>query len=330
MASNKLRAYAARSDAGFNNQASAFAVWTARRGRSRSGIERAREVVWRGGQLADRVGQAERREIAAGTGLPATERLTLDVAVRDIHEERSANGNGLSVAQPVTAPLGAGMNGSIFSGNGGGFYGNGSGAIDPASGLPLVDNGAVFPTMVRPAFPRHWDRADIAAGRQLPCHRPARSAWRDRGRGQWRFASPGRDRRRLPAGRARLYGRLKSQWACPSLYWISPSARGDVVAKMETDCMVGGRGVQRIPGARCNKHARCSLIPGVRNVNVAEGLRLSTGAERLVVLSGGGQQATTQAPDWSAVRCGVRPAGWSGAAPTRPPRLPATTAGCPR
>jgi hypothetical protein len=305
--SNKLRAYAARSDTGFNNQAAAFAG--GRRDAGVVGETALSERVKLYGEAVssqDRISQAERRGAQLGLAYQATERLTLDVAVRDIHEERSANGNGLSVAQAVTAPLGAGISGSIFSGNGGGFYGNGSGSIDPASGLPLVNNGAVFPTTSGAAsVPETLDAQTLRLGASF------RATDRLGLRGEVEVAVNGDSRRRAAIGadyqlaeRTKLYGRVESQSGLSSLYSISPSARSNVlVAGVETDYMVGGQVFSEYRVRDAINAQDVQLASGVRNVwNVAEGLRLSTGAERLVVLSGGGQQATalTAGADWSA------------------------------
>ncbi len=305
--SNKLRAYAARSDAGFNNQAAAFAG-----GRRDAGVygetplgERVRlygEAV----SSQDRISNAERRGAQLGLSYQATERLTLDIALRDIHEERSANGNGLSVAQPVTAPLGAGNTGSIFSGNGGGFFGNGSGAIDPATGVPLVNNGAVFPTTSGAASgPETLDARTLRLGASY------RATDRLGLRGEIEVAVNGDARRRAAIGadyqlaeRTRLYGRLEAQSGLSSLYSISPSSRSNVlVAGLETDYMAGGQFFSEYRMRDAINAQDLHLASGVRNVwDVSDGLRLSTSAERLVVLSGGGQQATalTAGADWSA------------------------------
>ena len=303
----KLRAFAARSDAGFNNQAAAFAG-----GRRDAGVygetplsERVRlygEAV----DSRDRISNSERRGAQLGLKYEATDRLTLDFALRDIHEERSANGNGLSVAQPVTAPLGASTAGSIFSGNGGGFFGNGTGTIDPATGLPLVNNGAVFPTTSAAASgPETLDAQTIRIGASY------RATDKLGLRGEVEVSVNGDARRRAAVGadyqlaeRTKLYGRLESQSGLSSLYSISPSARSNVlVAGVETDYMVGGQVFSEYRVRDAINAQDVQLASGVRNVwNVDEGLRLSTGIERLVVLSGGGQQATalTGGMDWSA------------------------------
>lgn len=93
----------------------------------------------------DAISGAQRQGAQVGVTYQASERLTVDLAVCSVHEDTSANGNGLSVAAPWTVPPGATGTGSLLSGNGGGFFCNGrAGAIDPATGLPIINNGAGF------------------------------------------------------------------------------------------------------------------------------------------------------------------------------------------
>ncbi|MBL8335484.1 MAG: hypothetical protein JNM97_01810 [Rhodoferax sp.] len=303
----QLHAFAARSDAGFNNQAAAFSG-----GRSDAGVRvdtRVSEQVqlYAEALRADDDNSGARRQGAQlGLRYQASERLTVDLAVRAVHEEGSANGNGLSVAAPVTAPLGAGATGSLLSGNGGGFFGNGAGAIDPATGLPIVNNGSVFPTTS--AAGGGLQNLDATTARLgLRYQATERLALR----GELELGIDGDHRRRAAVGadyqlgeRTRAYGRLESQSGLSSLYAISPSSRSNVfVAGLETDYMRGGQVFSEVRMRDAINAQDLHLASGVRNVwDVAEGWRLSTTAERLAILAGTGQQATalTAGVDWSA------------------------------
>ena len=303
----KLRGYAARSDLAFNNQASAF-----NGGRADAGVQLDGDLSpawrWFGEALRsqDRVSGAQRQGAQLGLGWKATERLTVDLALRAIREERSANGNGLSVAAPLTAPLGAGGNGSIFSGSGGGFFGNGNAAIDPTTGLPLVNNGNVFPTTSGLASAAQSLQATTA---RLGLN--YRVTERFGLHGEVELAVDGDHQRRAAVGadyqiaeRTKAYGRFESQRGLASLVSLSPSARSNVfVAGVETDYMAGGQVFSEYRVRDAINAQDLQLAAGVRNVwDLAEGWRLSTSAERLTVFSGAGQQATslTAGADWSA------------------------------
>ena len=303
----QLRAYAARSDLAFNNQAAAFNGGRADAGlRAQTDISANVKLFGEAQRSQDRVSGAERQGAQLGLNWRASERLSMDLAVRAIREGRSANGNGLSIAAPLSAPLGAASTGSILSGNGGGFFGNGNGAIDPATGLPLINNGAVFPTTSAAASAAQpLEATTVRLGLNY------RVTERFGLRGELEVGVSGDDQRRAAIGadyqiaeRTKAYGRFESQRGLSSLYSLSPSARSNVfVAGLETDYMAGGQVFSEYRMRDAINAQDGQLAAGVRNVwDVAEGLRLSTSAERLTVFSGAGQQATalTAGADWSA------------------------------
>ena len=303
----QLHAFAARSDAAFNNQAAAFSG-----GRSDAGVRVDAQVneqtrVYAEALRADdAISGAQRQGAQVGVTYQASERLTVDLALRSVHEDGSANGNGLSVAAPLTAPLGATSTGSLLSGNGGGFFGNGSGAIDPATGLPIINNGSVFPTTAAAAGGlQNLDATTVRLGLHY------KATDRLGLRGEVELGIDGDNRRRAALGadyqlaeRTRAYGRFEAQSGLSSLYSISPSSRSNVfVAGLETDYMPGGQLFSEYRMRDAINAQDVHLASGVRNVwDVAEGWRLSTTAERLTIFSGGGQQATalTGGVDWSA------------------------------
>jgi len=302
-----LHAFAARSDAAFNNQAAAFSG-----GRSDAGVRvdtRVNEQVRVYAEALrsdDAISGAQRQGAQVGLTYQASERLTVDIALRSVHEDGSANGNGLSVAAPLTAPLGATATGALLSGNGGGFFGNGSGAIDPATGLPLINNGSVFPTTSAAAGGlQNLDATTVRLGLNY------RATERLGLRGEVELGIDGDRRRRAALGadyqlaeRTRAYGRFEAQSGLSSLYSINPSSRSNVfVAGLETDYMAGGQVFSEYRMRDAVNAQDVHLASGVRNVwDVAEGWRLSTSAERLTIFSGTGQQATalTAGADWSA------------------------------
>jgi len=302
----QLRGYAARSDLAFNNQAAAFSGGRADAGiRAQMDASASVKLYAEALRSEDRVSGAERSGAQVGLTWKASERWTVDLALRGIREERSGNGNGLSVAAPLTAPLGAGNSGSILSGNGGGFFGNGNGALDPVTGLPLVNNGNVFPSTSAAASPlQSLDATTLRLGLHY------RATDRLGLRGEVEVGVTGDEQRRAALGadyqiaeRTRAYGRFESQRGLSSLYSLSPSSRSNVlVAGVETDYMPGGQLFSEYRMRDAINAQDVQLASGVRNVwDVAEGLRLSTSAERLKTLSGAGQQATalTAGADWS-------------------------------
>ena len=301
-----VNAFAARSERAFNNPASAF-----NGGRLDAGIRAHTDLSerWRlyGEVLRseDRVSGAQREGAQLGLLWRASDRLNVDFALRTIHERNSGSGNGLSITAPLTAPLGAGMGGSIFSGNAGGFFGNGLGALDPATGLPLINSGATIPTTSTLGGGGTLDATTLRVGASYRLD----ARWTLRAEGEVGIAGEAQHRAALGADyqiseRARAYGRYEAQRGLSSLYSLSPSSRSSAfVAGVETDYMQGGQLFSEYRLRDAISAQDVELASGVRNVwDVSEGLRLSTSAERLSVLSGAGQQATALAAgaDWFA------------------------------
>ena len=300
----ELRAFAARSDPAFNNPAAAF-----NGGRADAGVQAHTDLSDRlrlyGEALhsADKVGGAERDGLQAGLIWRASERLSLDLALRAIRERNGGSGNALTAVTPL-ATLGAGSSGSIFSGSGGGFFGNGLGAIDPATGAPVINGGALFPSTSAAGGGGTLEATTLRLGASYRLD----DRWTLRGEGE--VGLGGDPARRAALGldyrlgeRSRIYGRYEAQRGLSSLYSLSPSTRSTVfVAGVETDYMVGGQVFSEYRLRDAINAQDLQLASGVRNVwDVSEGLRLSTSAERLSVLAGAGQQATalTAGADWS-------------------------------
>lgn len=91
----------------------------------------------------DRRAQGGERS-GAGIGLnwKVTDRLTLDASVRRDAETIGADGNGFLVS-----PFGqtSGLTGSIATGSAGGALGFGQQVLDPATGLPVIQQGSLQP-----------------------------------------------------------------------------------------------------------------------------------------------------------------------------------------
>ena len=169
-----------------------------------------------------------------------------------------------------------------------------------------MNNGSVFPsTSAEARAPESLDATTVRLGLNYQATDKLGL------RGEVELGSDGDHRRRAAFGadyqlaeRTKAYGRLEAQSGLSSLYSISPSARSNVfVAGLETDYMAGGQLFSEYRMRDAINAQDMQLASGVRNVwDVAEGLRMSTSAERLKIFSGGGQQATalTLGADWSA------------------------------
>lgn len=302
-----VRAFAAQSDAEFNNQAASYTGGRSDKGvRAQADVNEALRVYAEALRAEDRVSGASREGGQVGLSVKATSRLTVDLGLRTVHEELSGNGNGLSVLTPLTAPLGATSSGSLASGGSGGFFGYGNSNINPQTGLPVVSNGTAYgTTSASSSLPQTLDNTSARLGLLF------RATDRLDLRGEVEVGVDGYERHREAVGvdyrlaeRTKAYARAESQTGVSSLYSISPSAHSNVlVAGIETGYMVGGQVFSEYRVRDAVNAQDMELASGVRNVwDIAEGLRLSSSAERLEVLSGSGQRATalTGGADWSA------------------------------
>lgn len=229
------------------------------------------------------------KKTAAGVGLrwAATERLTIDGGLRSERETIGTQGNGL-----LTAPFGstAGLTSSIGSGSGGGALGFGNQSIDPATGLPIITQGGLANSVT-----------DLPAGTKLASDSVRLGAgYRVTDRftlgGELEQDVSGDARRRQSVGgdyqlgeRTKAYGRYEHQsgWvdsagvtstgrsANAFVFGVNTSATQDTQAFSEYRLRdaISGRDLEIASGVRTGW-------------NLAEGLRLSTGYERVEVLSG--------------------------------------------
>ena len=137
------RVFVGQSDPTFNNLASPL-----NGGKSEALVRGAYKLndatkLYAQGQRSDdrNPGMSRRDEGQAGVLVKLSERLTLDVGVRSIHETEG------TLAATVASPFASttGLTGSIATGSGGGAVGFGNQAIDPVTGLPQIVGGSFAP-----------------------------------------------------------------------------------------------------------------------------------------------------------------------------------------
>ncbi len=230
----------------------------------------------------------------AGLRIGATERLTLDIGLRSIRETI-----GTTSPWSTGTPFGqvGGLTGGFATGAGGGALGYGSQALDPATGL-MVINGSSTGSAITNSLPvgtkLESDSARIGLG--------YRFSDRFTGGAEYEASISGEDRHRVAAGvdyhlfeRSRLYGRYEKQTGLTSAYGITTVDR-------EADAFVFGidstylRDTQafseyRLRDAISGRDVQAAS--GIRNNwDIREGLRLSSAVERVNVISGNTGDAT--------------------------------------
>lgn len=253
---------------------------------------------------ADRTsGGGERRSAGFGLRWQATQRLALDASIRQARETVGTQPNG-SLSWPYDQT--PGLSSSIGSGAGGGALGFGNQVLDPATGLPVIQQGGLS----APA-------SSLAAGTRLDSTSVRLGAG-------WRFSDrfslgaevegdvSGDRRRRIALGgdytvaeRTRLYGRYERQDGWVQLGGVSDTGRSagafafgvDSSYLQDTQLFSEYRLRDAISGRDLQ------LASGVRNQwHVAEGWRIGTAFENLRVISGATApvNATSVALDWTA------------------------------
>lgn len=299
----QARAFVGRSDPTFVNPAAPLAGG---RGEAQAKLSyrltEATKVYVEGVRSEDRnVGGGERNAGQIGANVRLTERLTLDVGLRTIHEKGGTLGPVASGAFGSTS----GLTGSVATGSGGGAVGYGNQLIDPASGLAIINPGSFIPTTGSAStVDRQSDSLRVGLG------------WRATDRvtlgGELEQSFNGDERRRAAIGgdyrfaeRTKLYGRFERQTGLAGPYAITSTEREgnafvfgvdstylrdtQVFSEYRLRDAVAGRDLQ--------------LASGIRNVlDVAVGWRVSTALERINVMSGNQADATAAAVgvDWSA------------------------------
>lgn len=300
------RLFAARTDPAFNNAASA--LYGGRGEYSANLTYRVGprlELYVEGLRSEDRNPDGGERDAAgAGARIKASERLTVDLGLRSIRETV-----GINSAWSSSTGYGnvGGLTGGFATGSGGGALGYGQQALDPATGL-MVINGSSTGEIINSDLPvgteLESDSARLGLGYRFSDRFSAGA--------EVEQAISGEDRHRVAAGldyqlfeRSRVYGRYERQTGLTSAYGITTTDR-------EADALVFGvdstylRDTQafseyRLRDAISGRDVQAAS--GIRNTwDVAEGLRLSSSAEHVNVIDGstGDNTGLALALDYSA------------------------------
>ena len=246
----------------------------------------------------------ERDAGGAGVRVGATERLTVDFGLRSVRET-------IGVTSPWSSgsPFGqlGGLTGGFATGSGGGALGYGQQALDPATGL-IVINGSSSGSVITSDLPvgtkLESDSARIGVG--------YRFSDKFSGGAEVEQSVNGEERHRVAAGvdyqafeRSRLYGRYEKQTGLTSAYGITTTDR-------EADALVFGIDSSYIRDTQAFSEYRLrdaisgrdvQAASGIRNNwDIREGLRLSSSAERVNVIDGdtGDSTGLALALDYSA------------------------------
>ena len=230
----------------------------------------------------------ERDAGGAGVRVAATERLTVDLGVRSIRET-------IGVTSPWSSgvPFGnaSGLTGGFATGSGGGALGYGQQALDPATGLMVINagsSGSPLTSDLPVGTELESDSARIGLGYRLTDRFSAGA--------EVEKSVSGEDRRRLAAGldyqvfeRSRLYGRYEKQTGLTSAYGITTTDR-------EADALVFGIDSSYLRDTQTFSEYRLrdaisgrdvQTASGIRNTwDIAQGLRLSSSAEHVKVIDG--------------------------------------------
>jgi hypothetical protein len=248
-------------------------------------------------------GGGERSQGGIGLRWLATERLTLDASLRAARETVGTQGNG-SLSWPYSNT--AGLTSSIGSGSGGGALGFGNQVVDPATGLPVIQQGGL---------PNATSR--LAAGTKLSSN-SVRLGAGFRVTDNFTLGAEGESdvsgdrRRRVALGgdysvaeRTRLYGRLERQSGWVNLGGVSDTGTSATAVVFGVDSSylrdtqlfseyrlrdaIAGRDVQQASGVR-------------NSWDVAPGWRVNAAFENLRVVSGqtAPVNAISAGVDWSA------------------------------
>jgi hypothetical protein len=245
------------------------------------------------------------KRTGAGIGLRwlAMERLTLEASLRRAQETIGTQPNG-TLSWPYDNT--GGLSGSIASGSGGGLLGYGNQVLDPATGLPVIQQTALPVAVTSLPVGTRLESTTVRLG----------AGWRATDRvnlgAELETDVSGDDRRRVALGadvavaeRTRLYGRWERQSGWVQLAGVSDINRSAGVWAFGVDTTY-------LPDTQLFSEYRLrdavsgrdlQLASGVRNLwNVSEGWRISTALENLRVISGNTApvRAASIGLDWTA------------------------------
>ncbi len=248
-------------------------------------------------------GGGERRTAGGGVRWQATDRLSVDVGLRTARETIGTQGNGVS-----SVPFGSqlGLTGSIATGAGGGALGYGNQPLDPVSGLPiLTPQTGLAPAVssLPPGTKLESDTVRIGVGYKLTEKVTLG--------GQAEHDISGDDRRRYAIGadwqfndKTKLYARYERQEGWTYLQGVTETGRNANAFVAGVDSTVI-RDTQIFSEYRLRDAVSgrdLQLASGIRNFwDVREGLRLTTAAEHIGVLSGrtASANAASVGLDWT-------------------------------
>lgn len=303
--STEARVFAGRSSPTFNNAAAPLAG-----GRdefyAKGGLKVAPDlkVYAEAQRSADRNSGGGSREAAAfGARWQLLERLTLDASLRSAHETVGTQANGL-LSWPYDQT--AGLSSSIASGSAGGVLGYGNQALDPATGLPVIQQGATPGASSRLTAGTKLDSTSVRLG----------AGWRFNDRvslgGEVETDVAGDRRQRVALGadyrlaeRTRLYGRWEQQQGWVQLDGVSDTGRsaGAFAVGIDSSYLRDTQAFSEFRMRDALSGRDLLLASGVRNLwDVAEGWRLSSAFENLRVVSGSTApvNAASLGLDWTA------------------------------
>lgn len=281
----EARAYAIKTDEGFNNPSSGLAAGRTEAGAKVTGTVTDKTRVY--GELLhsrDDVNDGQRSAAQVGVRHQVTDTLEADVALRRVKEDGNV---GYTLGNAANTSIGSVGNPS------GGFYNSGANAVDPLSGTALINGQAYSPTLQANAIPQ-----DTTSLRGRLTWRPG-EPWALYGEIERDVEDSKKNRFAVGADyqfaeRSKLYARYEDQTGMQSYYSLDPaqssnafivgvdagfSNEGQVYSEYRLRDAIGDRQLQ--------------AANGIRNTwSVAEGVRLQAGAERLKVFDGDAQSST--------------------------------------
>jgi hypothetical protein len=270
-------------------------------------------------------GGGERSLLGAALSWAATERLTLQLGLRQQQELIGSRPNG-GLSWPYDQTRG--LSSSLASGSGGGALGFGNQTLDPATGLPVINTGGFTPATTSLAAGTELESTSVRLGAGL------RVDERTQLGAEIETSVDGDRRSRLALGaerevaeRTRLYGRWERQSGWVQLGGVSDVDRSAGVLSLGIDSTyfrdtqlfseyrlrdaIAGRDLQLASGIR----QQWTLAEGWRANGFVERLRVISGATAPVQAVGGGLEWTAH-PLWrGTARLELRRSGDIGATP---------------
>ncbi len=291
----EARVFIGQSDPAFNNPAAPLSGGRSERyARGSYALSDDLKLYAEGLDSQDRnPGGGERSGVAAGMNLKLSERLTLDASLRRDSETVGSQGSGFLIS-----PFGLtdGLSGSLASGSSGSALGLGAQVLDPASGLPVIEQRALTP-----------GSSTLPAGTELQSDTVRlglgyRVSDRLRLGAQVQTSVAGDQRRRLALGadyqiaeRTRVYGRYERQSGWVQLGGVTGTGQNSnqFVFGAESTYL---RDTQLFSEYRLRDAISgrdLQLASGLRHFwDLREGLRMNAAVEHVQVLSGQVAQAT--------------------------------------